>query len=349
MTDPTTLDPSKKPASKLILEQHYKELSHSAQLYYDHIKQQKKLDHQYLKSLPSNRLDKNIPIIKTLSYLSSSKWTYKQLSEYYQKSNTICLSNALGLKYIHSTNQIKRIHCNKFTCDRCRKLFLKTRLRDEIQRNILEKDLIYHIVITTEGYDNYRKDHDFKQSYKDMVTTWNKLRTRLYAKAKKQNKKLSFICLPRAQKNGYCHPHILTNIEISKKELKELVKIYENTGSSTITAHKNTAKYLTNDFLKDHEFYTPIGQRRYTTSRDIQLNIYKPEEQEEIPTPENEKINSTFMHLIPKPIPPDTMHIHLQTGINITDQIYTAIKQKYGYPPPFNIILSEFYGKVHQT
>ncbi|GAH29330.1 unnamed protein product, partial [marine sediment metagenome] len=50
-------------------------------------------------------LDKLYPIIPEIFFIDSlnpEKWTFKQLSKFYQKPNSICLSSALGVIYKHS-------------------------------------------------------------------------------------------------------------------------------------------------------------------------------------------------------------------------------------------------------
>jgi len=270
---------------------------------------------------------------------SATKWSFKQLSDYYQQPNTICLSNALGVNYDHSyydklTNdaglkykgvyrgtKINRILCSKFHCERCRTL-LKNKLKTQIQIALTEHKLYTHFVITTEG-TNYRDTNDYVQSYTDMSIAWNKIRKILSYDAKKQGKHFSYICLFRSQKNGYCHLHVLTNAYIPKQRLQDISKKYFNTGFIKIKSNKDITKYLTNDFMKDHEFYIPFGRRHYTTSRNIDLKVYE-DFDEELKNPET------------------TMHIHLQSGVSIVDQVYDQIEHEYGYPPPFDFLLQHF-------
>jgi len=295
---------------------------------------------------------------------NSKDWTFEELSNYYQKSNSICRSWRLGSKYRFAEHEkltspeglkykgkykgqkLHEVNCKRLSCDRCRRTILRKRLRKEIQRVMEEKKLFQHIVITTEGYDKYRRENNYIQSYKDMQITWNKIRWRLSYIAKKQGKKLSFVQIPRAQKNGYCHPHIVTNIKISQNRLQKIVDKYLNTGSACITTHKNTSKYLTDDFLKDHEYYIPIGQRHYTTSKDIKLNLYDVA-LDDTDSAEEEVFNSEFIHNIK--MPENDLHIFLDPNKLLIDQLYDIINREYGYPPPFEILLAEFYKKVHKT
>ena len=319
----------------------------------------KNMSTDYQKGTNSILIQENL---KDAYYKNSENWNFKQLSEYYQKINTICRSYDLGKHYINSKleklrdqnglkylgkykgSEINPISCNKFTCDRCRRQ-LKQRLRKAIQKEIEDKKLYTHFVITTEGNEKYRDQNDFLKSYKDMQIAWNKIRYILTCEAKKQKRHLSFIQMPRAQKNGYCHPHVITNIRISKKRLQQISKKYKNTGFVEVTNHTNTAKYLTNDFLKDHEFYIPMGQRHYTTSRDINLDLSQ--NQDSVESAESETFNSEFIHKIK--MPEKELHIFLDSRKNYIDQIYDILNDEYGYPPPFEIMLGEFYDMVGKT
>jgi len=297
-------------------------------------------------------LDKQYPIIQDFSlhkpqilsvknfHPNPAYWTFEQLSFFYQKPNTICLSNALGVNYKHSHydrlrdasglkykgvyrgSKINRILCSKFHCDRCRDL-LKGKLKDKMQTAITEHNLYTHFVITTEG-TKYRDANSYIQSYKDMSDAWNKIRYLLSRDAKKQGKQFSYVCLFRAQKNGYCHLHVMTNLFIPKQRLKDISKKYFNTGFISIKSNRDITRYLTNDFLKDHEYYIPLGRRHYSTSRDINLNIYEDMDEEDLENPEA------------------SMHIHLHSGLSVVDEVYAQIEHEFGYPPPLDFLLAEF-------
>lgn len=268
-------------------------------------------------------------------------WSFKQLSDFYQKPNHICMSNKLGVNYKHSNydklrtvdgflykgvyrgSKINRILCSKFHCDRCRNL-LKHKLKKEMELAIHEHKLYTHFVVTSEG-TIYRDANNYIKSYADMSIAWNKIRKILASDAKKQGKDFSYICLFRAQKSGYCHLHVLTNLYIPKQRLKDITNRYYNTGFMRIKSNKNITNYLTNDFMKDSEFYIPFGRRHYTTSRNIHLDIYG-------------DLNDADVIGNPEV----AMHINLQSGIAIIDQIYDQIEFEFGYPPPFDFLLSQF-------
>ena len=298
--------------------------------------------------------------LKAVYYQNSKDWDFEQLSKFYKKSNTICLSWRLGINYIFSDyeklrekngfkylgkyqqEKANKILCNKFTCDRCRPK-LKKRLKREIEKAIREHNLNTHIVITTEG-KKYRDNNNYIQSYKDMAINWHKIQKIIKYELEIDGEKFTFICLYRAQKNGYCHLHILTNLNIEKQRLQEITSKYFSTGFIKITKNKNVANYLANEFSKDHEFYIPFRQKHYSCSRDIELNINDDDLEEPI---EEGNFNSKFIHNIK--LPESSMHLHLNPNRAPIDQIYEQIRHEYGYPPPFEIMLIEFYEMVHKT
>jgi len=254
-------------------------------------------------------------------------WNFSQLSYFYQKKNTICLSNALGVIYNPSTYdnkskkstyrgpRVNQISCNKFHCDRCRPR-LKYRMKLEIEKAMGKHELYTHIVVTTEG-KKYRDKNDYSDSYYDMSETFNKIRNTLSKYAKKLGKRFTYICLVRAQKEGYCHLHIMTNLYIPKQLLQSISDRYFNTGFVRIKAIKNR-KRLSNYFMKDEEWYIPLGRRHYSCSRDIDIDM---------------DIDD---------IPEDCMHIRLEPNVSVVDQVYDQVELNYGHPPPFDFLLQHF-------
>ena len=99
---------------------------------------------------------------------------------------------------------------------------------------------------------------------------WNKLRNALNYKYPD----LSYILLPRAQGDGYCHYHILLNQYIQKNYIKEKLEKYDM-GFFRIKQNKNVAEYLCMDYFKDSEYYLPERIRHHCSSRNIKLKNYK--------------------------------------------------------------------------
>lgn len=237
------------------------------------------------------------------------------------------MSNALGVIYNPSTYdnrakkstyrgpKINHIGCGKFHCDRCRPK-LKYRMKLEIEDAMVEHKLYTHFVITTEG-KKYRDKNDYFQSYIDMSESFNKVRNILSRYAKKHGKRFTYICLIRSQKDGYCHLHVMTNLYIPKQLLQSISDKYFNTGFIRIKAIKNRKK-LSNYFMKDEEWYIPLGRRHYSCSRDIELDM---------------DIGD---------IPEDCIYIRLEPCVSIVDQVYDQVELNYGYPPPFDFLLQHF-------
>jgi len=266
------------------------------------------------------------PVTQNFS-TNSLDWSFNQLSYFYQKHNTICMSNALGVIYNPSTYdnrakkstyrgpKINQILCGKFHCDRCRPS-LKYRMKLEIEDAMKEHKLYTHFVITTEG-KKYRDKNDYVDSYFDMSKSFNIIRTILSKYAKKQGKHFTYICLIRAQKEGYCHLHVMTNLYIPKQMLKDISKRYFNTGFIRVKAIKNQ-KRLSSYFLKDAEWYIPLGRRHYSCSRDIDIDM---------------DIDD---------IPEDCIHIRLEPGVSVVEQVYDQVELNFGSPPPFDFLLQHF-------
>lgn len=288
-------------------------------------------------------LEKQYPIIQTETFeshfnpsryhvcknysINPLDWSFDQLSYFYQKHNTICMSNALGVIYNPATYdnkgkkstyrgpRINQIGCGKFHCDRCRPR-LKYRMKLEVEKAMKKHKLYTHIVVTTEG-DSYRDKNDYIDSYYDMSKSFNIIRTILSKYAKKKGKHFTYICLVRAQKKGYCHLHIMTNLYIPKKLLQDISNRYFNTGFIRVKAIKNR-KRLSNYFMKDDEFYIPLGRRHYSCSRDIDIDM---------------DIDD---------IPEDCIHIRLEPNISVVDQVYDQVEMNFGSPPPFDFLLQHF-------
>ncbi|GAH27452.1 unnamed protein product [marine sediment metagenome] len=41
-------------------------------------------------------------------------------------------------------------------------------------------------------------------------------------------------------------------------------------------------------------------------------------------------------------IPDECMHIRLNPGVSVVDQVYDQVELNYGYPPPFDFLLQHF-------
>ena len=266
------------------------------------------------------------------------KWSFKQLSRFYKKVNVICKSYALGVVYNHSEDRVHSVLCGKWHCDRCRPM-LKKQLIPQLSKAMMDLDLKYHIVITTEGNEKYRDDHTYLQSYPDMMVAWNKIRKIFDYDAKKKGLSLSYVCFPRAQKNGYCHLHVLTNVHPGIRRLQNICKKYPNTGFVKIKDSEDTLSYLLKDFKKDHEWHIPLGRRHFTCSRDVNLSVH-----DTAPNPDHE------------------LHIMIVPGVSVVDQVFDQLenwsvtRDVFGTSQdvtmacsvPFSFVLGIFYQMVHK-
>lgn len=256
------------------------------------------------------------------------QWSFKQLSFFYQKPNGVCLSNRLGQIYDHKQHTLTHILCDKVHCDRCRPN-IKKRLREKIRVAVDTHKLVHHIIITAEGQE-YRKTRNYQESYQDMAAAWNKIRKILNTEAKKQGVRLTYICMFRAQSagSGYCHLHILANWCCSKQRLQQIVNNYECTGFIKIKDRVDTSNYLTQDFNKDGEWYIPMGRRHYSCSRNVDLNIYKHENEDEYAW---QRIFDNQIDQVP-----DKLHIMLGSEFMSFEHINEQIMEIYGYPAPLD-------------
>lgn len=189
--------------------------------------------------------------------------SFKSYVKLYKSKNPMC--GRLGKLYVHNNNELVDIGCNQYDCAICRPI-KKYLLFVEILKNVYSFNLQKHFIITFVG-KNHRKQYSWIDSYKVMNYEWTKFRLVL----NRRFGKVSYILLPRAQKSGYCHFHILTNKFMSWHFLNEKRKRYKF-GFLSIQKNKNVAEYLNQDYFKDHEWIIPPGIRHYRSSRNIKLN-----------------------------------------------------------------------------
>lgn len=190
----------------------------------------------------------------------------EEIREAYSGQYPLC--EKLGKLYIPEENKIMDIPCGMWPCERCRPN-LKYKLYEDILRNVYNFDLQKHFVITFAGKE-YREKYSIEDSYKIMSIAWHKyLNVINYHYGK-----IIYILLPRAQKSGYCHYHILTNKFLDWKFLNKKRKKY-GLGYVSIQKNKDVAEYLNTDFFKSHEWMIPKGIRHYRCSREIKLMNYK--------------------------------------------------------------------------
>lgn len=237
---------------------------------------------------------------------------FLELSDYYNSYNyhSSCFNGGLGEIYNLRNDNVNPISCHHWDCPKCRpnnkyKLFLETYYLVE------NLDFNKHFTITFQG-KKIREKHSFEQSYPIMSKIWNKYKQVIeYHKGK-----FDYIIFPRAQKNGYCHFHVILPKFISWKFLDEKRKLYPELGYVRINKNVDLAQYLHQDFFKDHEYYIPKGIRHYSTSRALKFNKFS--------NPFFQEDNAIIM------------------GNHTMQEFEDLVKEKFGRPLPNEHYLKEF-------
>lgn len=187
---------------------------------------------------------------------------FKEIKKLYNSKYELC--GNLGTVYNKGTNRLSDINCNHWLCKNC---FTRMRyiLYLEIIKNVYCFDLQKHFVITVGGKE-FREKYSIEDSYRYMSVKWNSFLVSL----KRDYGKIIYILLPRAQKDGYCHYHIITNKYMSWKDLNDKRKKY-GLGYMSIQKNKDVAEYLNKDYFDNNEWYIPPRYKHYRSSREIKL------------------------------------------------------------------------------
>lgn len=194
-------------------------------------------------------------------YEKSNQIPFAEIQESYSTQNYYCNSKKTYNKRQH---RIKSIPCNQFSCRRCR-----PSLKNQLFYNIINTICIFgfdkHLILTSQG-ENYRNNTTWTQSFNDMPKSWNKYKQVIQYKYGK----FDYILLPRSQKDGFCHYHIILNSKyIPHSFLDKKRKKYSNMGYVSIQTNQTLYNYLTNDFYKDHEYIIPENKRHFYGSNEV--------------------------------------------------------------------------------
>lgn len=166
---------------------------------------------------------------------------------------------------------ISKARCNSVKCKECRPR-QKKRLLDKIARAGSHNKLLRHMVITVLG-NEFRDKVSPDNSFSYAQEKWNHLRL-LYKRNFGRN--LSFVSLPRSQRDGYCHLHVLVGSYIPKKWLDwSCKKVGLGYAYIRYTDVQRLKGYLSKYWYKEHEWYIPENKKQYTCSRDIVLSDYE--------------------------------------------------------------------------
>lgn len=191
---------------------------------------------------------------------------YDEFKKTYKNPYYLC--GKLGHYYNNNSETVNYVKCQSWTCNVCRRA-RQYNLYLEILKNVYSFDLQKHFIITFGGKE-IREKISWYDSYRFMNKQWDKFLKTI----KRKYGDLSYILLPRAQKDGYCHFHIITNKWLDWEWLNEKRKKY-NLGFVSIQKNKDVAEYMKNDYWKKTEWYIPLDIKRYRTSRDIVLRNWK--------------------------------------------------------------------------
>ncbi|HEY0090432.1 MAG TPA: hypothetical protein VGB37_16400 [Candidatus Lokiarchaeia archaeon] len=188
---------------------------------------------------------------------------YQELKNLYNKKSVHC--GNIGKIVLEGDNQIIDLKCNKWHCKECRPQ-KKFELYLDILRYVYIYDLQKHFIITSEG-KKYRKDKIYEESYKFMSKQWIKYLKVIQTRVGK----IIYILLARAQKDGYCHYHIITNKYIDWSFLNKKRKKY-GLGFVSIQKNKDVAEYLNTDYFKENEWIIPLNVKHFRSSMEIKIN-----------------------------------------------------------------------------
>lgn len=189
-------------------------------------------------------------------------WEIRQ--EYYNKIPRYCGHNII---FDHNNpDNMAHVGCNRLSCPRCRPK-IKHKLLERVIDVALEYGLFRQLILTCPG-KNWRNVHSADYSFQWMNKKFHSFKV-LYER--ETGKKLVYIKLPRSQKSGYCHPHILIDQYIPQPLIEDIIErvgLGSNYKIKYLDIQRLT-KYLKNEFQKDHEWYIPIGMRHISSSMKI--------------------------------------------------------------------------------
>ena len=186
---------------------------------------------------------------------------FVDLKRYYNSVPSMC---GFGLVYDVSTDSLFDYACMKWHCPHCRSI-LKYRYYIEILKYVYTMELDRHCIITCD-----RKNVDsWDASFVYMNKKWVNLRLDLV----RNYPELQYILMPRSQKSGYCHYHILFNKYVSWYYISKMCRKL-GLGYASIQRNKSVADYLALDYWKDNEWVIPKNIRHIRSSRDIKLKNF---------------------------------------------------------------------------
>lgn len=255
---------------------------------------------------------------KTVEHLKQNENLWKERKARYNGVNDYCDENYL---YNSESDVLHEAKCKCYNCERCR-----PKKKYELLKNIVtaaeKHNLRRHLIITLPGYPFRSLFCDADESFDYAMKKFNEFRV-LYKRFFGKN--LSYICLPRAQSDGFCHLHILVGDYISKDWLDDVLKRI-NLGFPFITYVdiQRLGNYLSKYWYKEHEWFIPENKKHFTKSVDIKFKDFFPS-------------YGWYFFIMPKG--PYVL------GCDKIDYIYRCMDfvNPYHNPPPLDFMLSGFY------
>jgi len=258
-----------------------------------------------------------------VEHLKQNEDLWKERKARYDGVNDYCSENYL---YNSESDVLHEAKCKCYNCERCRPKKKYDLLKD-IVKAAEKHGLRRHLVITLPGYPFRSLFCDADESFDYAMKKFNEFRV-LYKRCFGKN--LSYICLPRSQRDGFCHLHILVGGFISKGWLDDVLNRI-NLGFPFITyvdVHR-LGNYLSKYWYKEHEWFVPENKKHYTRSANIELEVFVP---------------SALWYYIGMP------HAPYVVGSDRVDCVYRCIDyiNPYHNPPPFEFMLGEFYSDLYK-
>ena len=217
----------------------------------------------YLSEATHNSAQKTqLGIYNNRSPTTREDWSFRKY--YYNKIPSYCGTNIIFDK--NDPSKMSHVGCNRLSCPRCRPK-LKNKLVERITEVCVQHDLFRQLVLTCPGKE-WRKTHTSGESFTWLNKKWDSFKV-LYNR--ETGKKLHYIKLPRCQKSGYCHGHILIDQYIPNSLIEDLIKRV-GLGSNYKIHHMDIhrlGEYLKNDFYKEHEWFIPVGMRHISSSMEL--------------------------------------------------------------------------------
>lgn len=265
----------------------------------------------------------NITLLdKTTEHLKQNEILWNKRKARYSGINDYCKEHYM---YNPELDSLHEIGCKCYNCERCR-----SKKKYDLLKNIVNSAERYklrrHLVITLPGYPFRSLFCNADESFDYAMKKFNELRV-LYRR--EFGKNLSYICLPRAQSDGFCHLHVLVGDFIPKDWLDKTLDSI-NLGFPFITyvdVHR-LGSYLSKYWYKEHEWCIPEHKKHYTRSADIELEHFVP---------------SGGWYFLALPNSPYVL------GCDKIDYIYRCMDflNPYHNPPPMDLMLYGFYKDVH--